>query len=91
MYVEALDYNNLKNNTVKIKNFYGSSDHEAARFNSTGNFFYRDTSVVTYDCGIVTRFGVGDKIILKTIKVYTQDSLRAYSKITGTYYKIMLR
>ena len=88
MEVRTLEHDDFIDNSITTRDFYGSSDGEYLQFdNSTNSFTYTFTN----DCGVSTRFGVNTKVIIASVKVLTQVTSRADSKLSGTFYKVKLK
>lgn len=81
------------NTTETAREFSGSADHVEIQFNSSTNQF--EVTGQTPAAGgctdaIVNRFGVGENIWLKELKLVNQSS-RAFSKVSGTFYHVRVK
>lgn len=93
MNAKTLSFNDLSNNTITTRNFYWASDHESMKFNNTLNQFYLNRKIDYATCNIASRFWINEPVIIKSLKLltYSSEPNRKHSKISWSYYHIMLR
>lgn len=84
-YLTSLSYDNLSDNTITTRNFIGSSDNEDMIFDSNNNYF---TYSFGFDCSISTNFGINTRLVITSVKLITINASRAYSRLSGTFYKV---
>jgi hypothetical protein len=82
--------------TETLREFYGSADQARIDFdNATNEFFVAALNPASPGCAdaIVDRFGLGDPVWIKSMLLFTNggDPTRAYSRVSGTYYRILLK
>lgn len=76
-----------------VRELAGSADRAAIDFDKNSNTFVQSGATPSPGCAdtLIADFGVGDEVWIKSLLLKTLHASRAYSKATGTYYRLLVK